>query len=340
MATGHTTFRTMALATVFAASLGLAAQAQTANPGNNTPGTAAQQINPSPMPPGSRAGQAPGMTNDTGANNVPGSSAQQVNPSPMVPGTRAGDSARMNPAGTPAQAAQGPQASPDTTQGSVPGGTQGPTAAQAVPTIPDRPNGSPQQMGPGQGTSPGAVVGGTGPVSQGGRPDAGVAGGTGAAAPTGQPDVARGTAPAPGSSGSPAVAQTTPRDPGAAPGGAATGATGGTTGAIMGATPGATTNNTGVTTPGASTQGGGTADTTPPAATTRHTEPRTAAAPVSGANSFTEGQARARIGDAGFNDVQELRLDDQGIWRGRAIREGRQTGVALDYQGNVVATQQ
>lgn len=95
---------------------------------------------------------------------------------------------------------------------------------------------------------------------------------------------------------------------------------------------------TGATTPNTATQGGG-ADQTPPAATTRHTEPRTAAAPVPGANSFTEGQARSRMSDAGFTDVQELRLDEQGIWRGRAMRNGQQTGVALDYQGNVVATQ-
>jgi putative membrane protein len=76
---------------------------------------------------------------------------------------------------------------------------------------------------------------------------------------------------------------------------------------------------TGATTPGTATEGGG--RLTP------------------GANSFTEGQARERISDAGFNDVQGLRLDEQGIWRGRAIRNGQQTGVALDYQGNVAATQ-
>lgn len=106
--------------------------------------------------------------------------------------------------------------------------------------------------------------------------------------------------------------------------------------------PGPTTaqGTTGTTTPGnTTTQGGGRNDTTPPAVTTQHTEPRTSAAPVPGANSFTEDQARSRIGDAGFNDVQGLRLDEQGIWRGRAVRNGQQTGVALDFQGNVVATQ-
>ncbi|MCO6416349.1 hypothetical protein JYK14_09235 [Siccirubricoccus sp. KC 17139] len=64
---------------------------------------------------------------------------------------------------------------------------------------------------------------------------------------------------------------------------------------------------------------------------------RTADAPVPGANSFTEGQARSRIEAAGFSDVSELRKDDQGIWRGRAMRSGQQVGVALDYQGNVTS---
>jgi len=97
-------------------------------------------------------------------------------------------------------------------------------------------------------------------------------------------------------------------------------------------------NRSGATAPGRGTTGGG-MDAAPPAASTDRSAPRTAAAPVAGANSFTEGQARSRITDAGFADVQGLRLDEQGIWRGRAMRNGQQTGVALDYQGNVVATQ-
>ena len=62
---------------------------------------------------------------------------------------------------------------------------------------------------------------------------------------------------------------------------------------------------------------------------------RTAATPQPGANSFTEGQARSRIEAAGFSDVTELQKDDQGIWRGRGTREGRQVGVALDFTGAV-----
>ncbi len=59
--------------------------------------------------------------------------------------------------------------------------------------------------------------------------------------------------------------------------------------------------------------------------------------PLSGANSFTEDQAKGRIQDAGFSDVSKLTKDDQGIWRGQANKDGKSTTVALDYKGNVVA---
>ena len=56
-----------------------------------------------------------------------------------------------------------------------------------------------------------------------------------------------------------------------------------------------------------------------------------------GANSFTEGQARSRMEDAGFADVQDLRKDDQGFWRGRATRSGATTDVAMDFRGRIAA---
>lgn len=56
---------------------------------------------------------------------------------------------------------------------------------------------------------------------------------------------------------------------------------------------------------------------------------------VPGANSFTEGQARSRIESHGFAGVSELRKDDQGIWHGKAQREGRSVEVMLDYRGNI-----
>jgi hypothetical protein len=64
---------------------------------------------------------------------------------------------------------------------------------------------------------------------------------------------------------------------------------------------------------------------------------RNATAPVEGANSFTERQAKDRIVEAGYADVTELKLDDKGVWQGKAMKDGKQVAVSLDYQGNVVA---
>lgn len=63
---------------------------------------------------------------------------------------------------------------------------------------------------------------------------------------------------------------------------------------------------------------------------------KNADAPVEGANSFTEGQAKDRIAEAGYTDVSALTKDDQGVWRGTAMKDGQSVSVGLDYQGNVV----
>lgn len=56
-----------------------------------------------------------------------------------------------------------------------------------------------------------------------------------------------------------------------------------------------------------------------------------------GANSFTEGEVRSRLGKAGFTDVKDLKKDDQGIWRGKAMHGGKSVSVGLDFKGNVAA---
>lgn len=61
------------------------------------------------------------------------------------------------------------------------------------------------------------------------------------------------------------------------------------------------------------------------------------AAPVAGENSFTESQAKERITEAGYSDVSALQLDESGVWRGKAMKDGKSMSVALDFQGNVVA---
>ena len=75
---------------------------------------------------------------------------------------------------------------------------------------------------------------------------------------------------------------------------------------------------------------------TPVVATPSTTNP---GAPATGANSFTEGQAKSRIEAAGFSDVSGLMKDKDGIWRGTAAKGGATTNVALDFQGNVVTKQ-
>ena len=68
-----------------------------------------------------------------------------------------------------------------------------------------------------------------------------------------------------------------------------------------------------------------------PAAQTANAVP-----PLAGANSFTEGQARSRIEAMGYSGVTGLTKDDQSVWHGTAMKDGKSTTVMLDYKGNVV----
>ena len=61
-------------------------------------------------------------------------------------------------------------------------------------------------------------------------------------------------------------------------------------------------------------------------------------APVAGRNSFTEGQAKSKLEDAGYADVTALKKDDKGVWRGQASKGGSATAVSVDFQGNVNST--
>jgi hypothetical protein len=60
-------------------------------------------------------------------------------------------------------------------------------------------------------------------------------------------------------------------------------------------------------------------------------------APVRGANSFTEGQTKSRIEAKGFSNLSELQKDADGVWRGKALKDGKSVNVSLDFQGNVSA---
>ena len=88
----------------------------------------------------------------------------------------------------------------------------------------------------------------------------------------------------------------------------------------------------------------GWAQTSPPARRDANTpavnspnSPPNPGAPVAGANSFTEGQAKSRIEDKGFKNVSGLKKDGNGVWRGKAQQNGKSVNVSVDFQGNVVA---
>ncbi len=120
-----------------------------------------------------------------------------------------------------------------------------------------------------------------------------------------------------------------------------TGGTMGTTGGTMGTTGGMGT--TGRVVPGVTTNTpaqlspSNNSSTTPPAVTTSNANNKTAGAPVKGRNSFTMGEARRRLEKGGFTQVTGLKKDNDGIWRGKAMRAGASVDVYCDYQGNVGA---
>jgi hypothetical protein len=59
-------------------------------------------------------------------------------------------------------------------------------------------------------------------------------------------------------------------------------------------------------------------------------------APLKGANSFTESQAKDRAVAAGVSDVSTLQKDADGIWRGTGKKGGSDVQIAVDFKGNVV----
>jgi putative membrane protein len=61
-----------------------------------------------------------------------------------------------------------------------------------------------------------------------------------------------------------------------------------------------------------------------------------AGAPLEGANSFTQAQAKDRIMAMGLSGASALTKDDKGIWRGTAQKDGKTVNVAVDFKGNVV----
>ena len=78
-------------------------------------------------------------------------------------------------------------------------------------------------------------------------------------------------------------------------------------------------------------------DNAPSNPAVKTTEGNNPGAPASGANSFTQGEAKSRIEARGYAQVTGLNKDKQGLWHAKAMKDGKSTDVALDYQGNVVS---
>jgi hypothetical protein len=63
--------------------------------------------------------------------------------------------------------------------------------------------------------------------------------------------------------------------------------------------------------------------------------PRTTSNAVQGRNSFTQSQAQGRIAKAGYSKVGKLAKDENGVWQGKAMKDGKPVTVALDYKGDI-----
>jgi protein CpxP len=83
------------------------------------------------------------------------------------------------------------------------------------------------------------------------------------------------------------------------------------------------------------TQGTGSSN---PAVTNKPADSPSSTGPLEpGANSFTEGQARSRLEAQGLSNITDLRKDEQGIWHGKATRNGQAVSVGIDYKGTIQA---
>ena len=63
----------------------------------------------------------------------------------------------------------------------------------------------------------------------------------------------------------------------------------------------------------------------------------TETAQTPGSNSFTEGQAKGHIENAGYTDVTGLTKTPEGLWTAKAMKAGKAVDVSLDFKGAVTA---
>ena len=63
----------------------------------------------------------------------------------------------------------------------------------------------------------------------------------------------------------------------------------------------------------------------------------TATDTAAASNSFTEGQAKGHIENAGYSNVTGLTKTPDGMWTAKASKDGKTMDVAVDFKGAVTA---
>jgi putative membrane protein len=59
-----------------------------------------------------------------------------------------------------------------------------------------------------------------------------------------------------------------------------------------------------------------------------------ATAPAARGALFTEKQARAHLAHLGYVNVSDLTKDENGVWHGSALKDGKRLAVAVDIKGH------
>jgi hypothetical protein len=62
---------------------------------------------------------------------------------------------------------------------------------------------------------------------------------------------------------------------------------------------------------------------------------RNATDTAAASNSFTEGQAKGHIENAGYTEVSDLMKTSDGLWTAKAKKDGKPVDVAVDFKGAV-----
>ncbi len=56
-----------------------------------------------------------------------------------------------------------------------------------------------------------------------------------------------------------------------------------------------------------------------------------------GASSFTAAQAKGHLENAGYTDVGPLTQTPDGLWQGKASKDGKPTDVSVDFKGAITS---